>query len=103
METELANLTQARNAELAFLREQTKLEVSKKRALAAIQKGKISRTVNSLGHSTILAMASAEHSQKVRLLQALNLKSTVFTDGNSPINLFNTANGLIGGLSAAEK
>ncbi|XP_004346179.2 major vault protein [Capsaspora owczarzaki ATCC 30864] len=96
-DTELLNLTQARNAELHFIREQTKLELAKMRALSEINKAKVSRTVGALGHGTILAMANAEHSQKVRLLQALNLKSTVFTDGNSPINLFNTANGLIGG------
>lgn len=32
---------------------------------------------------------------QVRLLQALGIKSTVITDGNTPINLFNTAHGLI--------
>jgi major vault protein len=34
---------------------------------------------------------------KVKLLQSLGLKSTLITDGSSPINLFNTAHGLIGG------
>lgn len=33
---------------------------------------------------------------QVKLLQGLGLHSTLITDGNSPINLFNTANGLIG-------
>ena len=32
------------------------------------------------------------------MLQALGLKSTLITDGSSPINLFNTAHGLLGGL-----
>ncbi len=35
---------------------------------------------------------------QVKMLQALGLKSTIITDGNSPINLFNTAQGLIGAL-----
>lgn len=35
---------------------------------------------------------------QVKLLQSLGLKSTLITDGNSPINLFDTANGLVGGL-----
>jgi len=30
------------------------------------------------------------------MLQALGMKSTLITDGSSPINLFTTANGLIG-------
>lgn len=32
------------------------------------------------------------------MLQALGLKSTLITDGSSPINLFTTANGLLGAL-----
>ena len=34
------------------------------------------------------------------MLKALGLKSTLITDGASPINLFNTAHGLIGGHMA---
>jgi major vault protein len=34
---------------------------------------------------------------QVKLLQSLGLNSTLITDGNSPINLFTTADGLIGG------
>lgn len=33
------------------------------------------------------------------MLQALGLKSTLITDGSSPINLFNTAHGLLGGIA----
>jgi len=32
------------------------------------------------------------------MLQALGMKSTLITDGNSPINLFTTASGLIGNM-----
>lgn len=32
------------------------------------------------------------------MLTALGLKSTLITDGSSPINLFTTANGLLGAL-----
>jgi major vault protein len=39
----------------------------------------------------------------VKLLQSLGLKSTLITDGSSPINLFNTANGLIGGMVPTRK
>jgi len=34
------------------------------------------------------------------MLQALGMKSTLITDGNSPINLFATANGLVGNMLA---
>lgn len=33
---------------------------------------------------------------QVKLLQSLGLKSTLITDGSTPINLFNTAYGLLG-------
>lgn len=35
---------------------------------------------------------------QVKMLQALGLKSTLITDGSSPINLFTTASGLLGAL-----
>ena len=34
---------------------------------------------------------------QVKLLKSLGLQSALITDGSSPINLFNTANGLVGG------
>jgi hypothetical protein len=38
---------------------------------------------------------------QAQLLQSLGLKGFMITDGNSPINLFNTANGLLGGMGAS--
>lgn len=35
---------------------------------------------------------------QVKLLQSLGIKSTLITDGSTPINLFNTAHGLMGAL-----
>ena len=41
---------------------------------------------------------------QVKLLKSLGLQSTLITDGSSPINLFNTAHGLVGGaLESASK
>lgn len=40
---------------------------------------------------------------QVKLLQSLGLKSTLITDGSSPINLFTTANGLLGALQGREQ
>lgn len=39
---------------------------------------------------------------QVKLLQSLGLKSTLITDGSTPINLFNTALGLLGVGSEAQ-
>ncbi len=40
---------------------------------------------------------------QVKLLQSLGLKSTLITDGSTPINLFNTAQGLVGGMIQAPR
>ena len=37
----------------------------------------------------------------MKLLQSLGIQSTIFTDGKSPINLFNTAQGLIGNMTTS--
>jgi major vault protein len=75
------------------------LEVSKAKDLASIESSKFRNIVKTLGADTIEAMAQAGPELQAKLLQGLGLKSFMITDGNSPINLFNTANGLIGNVS----
>ncbi len=40
-------------------------------------------------------MSRAAGETQAKLLESLNLNTTMITDGNTPINLFTTANGLI--------
>jgi len=49
-----------------------------------------------LGADTIASIAQAGPRMQAELLKGLGLKSFMITDGNSPINLFNTAQGLVG-------
>jgi len=58
---------------------------------------KFERIVKSIGSKTIKAMAQAGPELQVKLLQSLGIKSLMITDGKSPINLFSTSLGLIGG------
>lgn len=102
-ESELERLTSAREAELKFLREQNDMELSKSREYAEIETSKFKSQVDAIGASTLQAIATAGPEMQVRLLSALGLKSTLITDGNSPINLFNTANGIIGGMVPAKR
>ncbi|KAL4223159.1 hypothetical protein ACF0H5_016631 [Mactra antiquata] len=97
-ESELERLTSAREAELKFLREQNEMELSKSRETAEIETVKFKQMVDAIGASTLQAIATAGPDLQVRMLQALGMKSTVITDGTTPVNLFNTAQGLIGGL-----
>ena len=55
--------------------------------------------VSAIGPNTLVAMAQAGPEMQVKLLQSLGIRSTLITDGSTPINLFNTAQGLIGGTA----
>jgi len=73
------------------------LEIKRARDLAVIEAKKFKDIVTSIGADTIRTIAEAGPAMQAKLLSGLGLKSFLITDGNSPINLFNTASGLIGG------
>ena len=77
------------------------LEVGKAKEMATIETEKFSKAVTSMGKETIEAIAAAGPENQVRLLKALNLQGYMVTDGSSPINLFNAAQGMTGGANAA--
>ncbi|XP_040918332.1 major vault protein [Toxotes jaculatrix] len=97
-EAELQRLAKAREQELSYKKEMDRLEVEKQQRLAQIESQRFSQLVESLGSDTLKEMARAGPELQVKLLQSLGLKSTLITDGSSPINLFTTANGLLGAL-----
>ena len=97
-ESELERLSRAREAELKFVQQQNELELTKSRETSEIETSKFKNMVDAIGSSTLQAIATSGPDMQVRMLQALGMKSTVITDGNTPINLFNTAQGLIGGM-----
>lgn len=102
-ESELDRLTSAREAELKYVSEQNDLELSKSKEMSTIETTKFKNMVDAIGANTLAAIANAGPEMQVRMLQALGLKSTLITDGSSPINLFNTASGLIGGLVPSKR
>eukprot|EP00479_Gromia_sphaerica_P013490 TRINITY_DN7537_c0_g1_i2.p2 TRINITY_DN7537_c0_g1~~TRINITY_DN7537_c0_g1_i2.p2 ORF type:complete len:134 (-),score=52.25 TRINITY_DN7537_c0_g1_i2:145-507(-) len=82
--------------ELSFMKQQNELTVSLAKEMAEIESKQFVDVVGALGPDTIKAIACAEQDLKEKLIKGLGIKSTLITDGNSPINLFNTAQGLIG-------
>ncbi|XP_064170174.1 major vault protein isoform X2 [Anguilla rostrata] len=97
-EAELDRLSKAREQELFYKKEMNRLDVEKQEKLADIENQRFKALVDSLGSDTLKEMARAGPELQVKLLQALGLKSTLITDGSSPINLFSTASGLLGAL-----
>ncbi|KAG7492232.1 hypothetical protein MATL_G00011610 [Megalops atlanticus] len=99
-EAELLRLAKAREQELGYQKEMNRLEVEKQEKLAEIESQRFKELMGSLGSDTLKEMARAGPELQVKLLQSLGLKSTLITDGSSPINLFTTANGLLGALQS---
>jgi len=95
---ELKQLTSRQNAEIDHQRKLNELELTKAAQLAEIEAEKFREVVEAIGADTIKAIAQAGPEMQAKLLQGLGIKGMMITDGNSPINLFNTAKGLIGGL-----
>eukprot|EP01098_Paradermamoeba_levis_P010218 TRINITY_DN4298_c0_g1_i1.p1 TRINITY_DN4298_c0_g1~~TRINITY_DN4298_c0_g1_i1.p1 ORF type:complete len:862 (+),score=345.05 TRINITY_DN4298_c0_g1_i1:101-2587(+) len=73
------------------------LEIKRAKDLAVIEATKFKQIIDAIGADTIADIAQAGPQLQAKLLESLGLKSFLITDGNSPINLFNTASGLIGG------
>lgn len=83
-------------AEIEHRRLLDELEINKARELSEIEAKKFKDIVGSIGADTIKAISLAGPEMQVKLLKSLGLQSVMITDGNSPINLFSTANGLLG-------
>jgi len=82
-------------AEIEHQKALDELELRKARTLADIESKKFEDTVAAIGADTIASIAQAGPEMQAKLLAGLGLQSMMITDGSSPINLFNTAQGLI--------
>jgi len=72
------------------------LEIERARSLAKIETSKFDELVKAIGTTTLHNIAASGPNLQKKLLQGLGLKSIMITDGSSPVNLFNTAGGIIG-------
>jgi len=86
---------QKREAEISFFREITEIEIQHAKNKADIEIFKIKSFVESITREALVKIASAGPRMQAKLLESLGIQSTLITDGKSPINLFNTAQGLI--------
>jgi major vault protein len=100
LESELEQIKNKQKAEIDHQKSLNGIEISREKELAEIEAQKFKNIVASLGADTIKSIAQAGPEMQAKLLQGLGLKSFLITDGNSPINLFNTASGLLGGPQA---
>jgi len=95
-DAELEQIQLLQDQEREHLQALNQLEIQRAKDLATIEAQKFKQIVEAIGAETIADIAQAGPQLQAQLLEGLGLKSFLITDGNSPINLFNTAQGLIG-------
>jgi len=94
-DAELAQLKARQETEISHQKSLNELEISRARDLANIESSKFKRIVTAIGANTLKEIAQAGPQLQLQLLKGLGLRSFIITDGSSPINLFNSAGGLI--------
>lgn len=102
-ENELHRINDARKGELEYIQSNNTLEIEKAKQMADIETNKFQNMVNTLKPENIAKIATSGHDNQLAMLQALGLQSTLITDGSTPLNLFNTARGLVGALPPADQ
>jgi len=89
-------LKSEQESEISFKKAWNNLEITKATELADVEAKKFKSIVDAVGAKTLATISQAGPAMQAKLLAGLGLKSFMITDGNHPINLFNTAAGLIG-------
>jgi len=94
-DAELTQLKARQETEISHQKALNELEIARARDLATIESSKFKRIVTAIGANNLKEIAHAGPALQLSLLKGLGLKSFIITDGSSPINLFNSAGGLI--------
>lgn len=95
-QSQLEELSKSQAEEMDYQQQMSQLVLSKQAKLAEIETTKFNSLVQAIKPETIKAIARAGPEMQARLLKGLGLKGYLMTDGNSPINLFNAAKGMVG-------
>jgi len=94
---QLSQLEKEREVSLQHTRQVNALKIAKEAALASIESKKFARTMATIGPDTIASIARAGPEMQAELLKGLGLQGFLVTDGSNPVNLFQTANQMMGG------
>merc|ERR1740123_822654 len=97
--SEIDEVDSDRNVELDLMETNLSIEADHTEQMASVESTKFEQMVSVIGADTIRAMALAGPEMQAKLLAGLGIESTLIMDGNSPINLFNTAKGLVAGAA----
>lgn len=76
-------------------KESDQMQIDKERKMSQIELSRFTAMIETVGRDTIIAMSKSGPENKAKLLQSLGLQGYLVTDGKTPINLFQTADGLV--------
>lgn len=91
----METLQKQRSAEIEYTKVTNNLSVDKAKRLAQIETGKTTSLIESIGKNTIQNIALAGPAAQIHMLQGLGIRSTLITDGKTPVNLLQASNGMI--------
>lgn len=100
-DAEIMRLTRARELQTFHTREMDSMDIQQADAMGELEVLKFQEMVRAIGADTIASIARAGPEMQAKLLSGLGIKTTLITDGKSPINLFNTAQGMVTNPSQA--
>ena len=80
------------------MRRLKELEIRKAKELGDLESGKLKQYVDCMGRDTLVALARAGPDAQAEILGSLGLKGYMIMDSANPVNLFNSASGIMGAL-----
>lgn len=95
-ENEIKAIKAKQQLEVECQRLKDDLEITKAKRLAEIESNKFKETIGSIGSDTLIALSEAGPKLQAELLEGLGLTGYLMMDSENPVNLFNTAQGLLG-------
>lgn len=72
------------------------MRISNEERVSQVESDKSDKIIQAIGRDTLVAMTNAGIENQAKMLEALGLKGYLLTDGQTPINLFSSAGGLLG-------
>lgn len=95
---ELENQKKEFDEEIRHLKRVSDDKINRAKLMTDNEINKIESMVKAIGKETLVSLSMAGPESQAKILKSLGVKSMLITDGKNPINLFNTSQGLLGGM-----
>lgn len=95
-QAELDYETSKQSQEISYQRSINELEIERARLLSEIESDKFKKTIGAIGAETLVALSEAGPKVQAEMLESLGLSGYILMDTDNPVNLFSTAQGLLG-------